>query len=387
MAGHLSTHIRSIEGARGVAAMSVLTYHVGVFADGRPTDYITSAPPLWLGVQLFFMLSGLLLFRPFAHAIIARSKWPSLRRYARSRLLRIVPAYWLVLTFLVIEKGRTDPLPLAANYLLVHVPLGVPSVVGGAWTLSMEISFYAFLPVFAFAVKSVAWRAPDRASRALVIVLALLPAFPLSYAYMRNAGINTGWPMALPAYLDEFAVGMLLAVFLEVVPRVSPRTSRLLLVAALGVGFGASRLYSFGTVTPYGNGSGSIYATLMVVSFALVLGSVLTRGERTLLGRVLASRLLVAAGTISYGIYLWNLVVIRQLAPTQLWVNEWVGWLLATTLVVTIASASWLTVERRMLALKNTPFWRTQRQMVEIPAPWPAVAPPLEPPSVAANSG
>jgi len=343
--------VPALEGARGIAALGVLAFHVGVPGSSR----------LWLGVPLFFLLSGFLLFRPFARAIIEATPLPSLRRYGRARLLRIVPAYWVVLTFLIVDEGLypggRHAIPiwhLAAHYLLIYTLFDLGSIVGGGWTLCVEVAFYAALPLFALAVSAITRPLTNRRQRTLLLALTLLPAFPVSQWYMENEGFGSGWlPPWLPGYLDEFAIGMLLAIFLEVRPRLSLVASRMLLVSGVLLGVGAQWLYTFGSLDPYGNGSGAGYSRVMELAFAFVLASVLARGESTVLGRLLASRLLLGAGTVSYAVYLWNLAVIDRLRGTGLWFDNWAGLVLATAAVLLIARTSWVLIERPALRLKD----------------------------------
>lgn len=401
----------------------MLTYHVGTYTPLVGPLERATAPWLWLGVPLFFLLSGFLLFRPFAHAIIHGLPQPSLHRYGKARFLRIAPAYWLVLTFTIIEESRAlrpprgidDPrllptaaaaialllwarafwrrttlvLPAAAslaavallimhphrvwpgiaNYALVYLPFRIDGVVGPAWTLCIEVSFYATLPVFAVCAQRIGRRGRSSDERALLLAALVLPAFPIGYLYLGHAGTDRNQlPIWLPGYVDEFAIGMLLAIAIEVWPQVSARTSRLLLLASFGVGYAGDRLYSLGAGSPFARDSGVLFARLMELAFALALASVLMRDEKTLLGRVLASRMLVAAGTISYGIYLWHTIVIQRLLFTPLWLDEWAG--LALTLPITIALAvgSWFAIERPALALKDKRLhWRREPVAAAMP--------------------
>src|SRR5690349_12565701 len=92
-----TAHLRSLEGARGAAALGVLAYHAAQLSNGH--GYLEAATSrFWLGVPLFFVLSGFLLFRPFAHATLHGLPAPSIRRYARHRVLRIFPAFWLAVS-------------------------------------------------------------------------------------------------------------------------------------------------------------------------------------------------------------------------------------------------------------------------------------------------
>src|SRR5207248_7970993 len=90
------------DGLRAVAAGSVLLFHVatstGFVARSELGRYFNQ---LDVGVDVFFVLSGFLLYRPFARAHLRGEEIPATRRYLVRRFLRILPAYWLVLTVLV----------------------------------------------------------------------------------------------------------------------------------------------------------------------------------------------------------------------------------------------------------------------------------------------
>jgi peptidoglycan/LPS O-acetylase OafA/YrhL len=58
--------------------------------------------------------------------------------------------------------------------------------------------------------------------------------------------------------------------------------------------------------SPYATHNDFMLSRLMVIAFTLTIASVVMRDERTFVGRVLSSRPLVAAGTVSYGVYLWH---------------------------------------------------------------------------------
>ena len=110
-------------------------------------------------MTLFFVLSGFLLYRPFAAALIRGTRRPSIRRYALNRGLRILPAYWviLILTALVVDHELlTAPAEFAANLLLVqnyvpnYQPLGwSPLGIGAAWSVVIEVSFLRLSPLLA----------------------------------------------------------------------------------------------------------------------------------------------------------------------------------------------------------------------------------------------
>lgn len=398
--------LRSVEGARGVAAVGVLTYHASQASTSSRWVYDLSSR-LWLGVPLFFVLSGFLLSRPFVGAVVHQREWPSLLRYGRSRVLRIFPAYWAVLTVMAFTQSqfmrpdavaalavaawgevllrRSRPFvalaltglaaymlagtpwsiiwPGISNFLLFQVPFGPWQMLGPAWTLCMEISFYAFLPLFWIAAARwarSASRETVRGARLGICVAVLLPIGFTFACFAGGDGFTPGprpLPVCLPSFLDEFGVGMLLAIALELRPQISASASRALLASAVAIAAAANFfLFATGPVAPLGNGSGVIFGRVMTVAFALALASVLARDERTVLGRVLASPPLFAAGTISYGIYIWHGYLIGQLAlRLPFWGDARVDVLALLMASVFCATLSWFILEKPALQLKTPP--------------------------------
>ena len=106
-----------------------------------------------MGVAFFFVISGFLLYRPFLAARFAGRPAPRIRDYARRRVLRIVPAYWLALTVLTATVGLCGAFSrdwwiyfgLLQNNSQATVLCGI----GPAWSLCIEASFYVALPLWA----------------------------------------------------------------------------------------------------------------------------------------------------------------------------------------------------------------------------------------------
>ena len=94
-----------LDAMRAIAALAIVAYHVAFFSRANEhggTGALLSR--LNVGVTIFFVISGFVLYRP-----MVRARWEGSRRgaggYARRRLLRIVPAYWLALTVLAITRA------------------------------------------------------------------------------------------------------------------------------------------------------------------------------------------------------------------------------------------------------------------------------------------
>src|SRR3954453_2944883 len=101
--------LAGIEGLRAIAALSVMAEHTWLYAAGGPG---LRGPGRWVpnlgnGLTLFFVLSGFLLYRPFAVAMAGAGPAPRIAAYARNRVLRIYPAYVVALlgTALVLQSA------------------------------------------------------------------------------------------------------------------------------------------------------------------------------------------------------------------------------------------------------------------------------------------
>ncbi len=99
-------HFELFDSLRGIAVLSVLAFHIGAASLANATArYGVYTSQLLLGVTIFFLISGFLLYRPYAMAQFAGAQTPATGIYARRRFLRIVPAYWAALTLLAVWPG------------------------------------------------------------------------------------------------------------------------------------------------------------------------------------------------------------------------------------------------------------------------------------------
>ena len=104
-------HIRGIDGLRALAAFAVVAHHVGfdTGATFRTSAFGAVLARLDIGVPIFFAISAYLLGRPFVKAVVEGTPFGSFRSFWWRRLVRIYPAYWFVLTILVLTTGIADP--------------------------------------------------------------------------------------------------------------------------------------------------------------------------------------------------------------------------------------------------------------------------------------
>jgi len=135
--GSLTSRNPQLEGLRAVAALAVLVTHVSLNAMGNKGPFGGLLARLDVGVAVFFVLSGYLLYRPFVRALLRDEPLPSIRRYFRHRLLRIVPLYWVV----VVASFLFAP----AVGLVMPTTGFDPSAVGSTsvplWTMARFLTF------------------------------------------------------------------------------------------------------------------------------------------------------------------------------------------------------------------------------------------------------
>lgn len=382
-----------LDGIRAFAAVAVVVFHVTghVGRDVGTGSVVDLSADAWTsplgnyGVCVFFLLSGFLLFRPFVAAHLASRPGPDVRSYFRRRLLRIFPAYWIVMVFVFFLREERRP-RTGAGYLghaaLVQTfsPSGFFEGLGVAWTLCVEVSFYAVLPLIAWAILRLPGATSDNRSDRLAAQLAglsILFAIGWIWHLLPLVHERGGAPshMWLPNFLDWFALGMLLAVahsWRAVGGRLPSAVTHLADLPWLCWIF-ALQLYwvgvqlridgSFGG-PPIQPGERYARAAINGLSAFLVLLPVVlgTRPGRLL--RALEHRWVVGMGLVSYGLYLWHQPVISELVdggvePTFL--PLFVGTMVITTVV---ATASLLGVERpaMRLAMRRAPTRRRRKK-------------------------
>jgi len=333
---------------------------------------------LEIGVSVFFLISGFLLYRPFAASHLAGGASPAVGKFWVRRLLRIVPAYWLafVVTSYVMHANKIKPgwhaLLVYLGLLQVYFPSQALTGITQAWSLCTEVAFYLFLPLFA-AVVVFRRRSDHHQLRRELTALAGLFTSGLGLRFwLLHLHTPLGYLMLewLPACLDLFALGMLLAVLSSwmahrgVQPRwlwspVLPWLSWLLAAAMLWVvsHIGVSKLPLEHTSPGRGLAQEVLYG---LFAFFLLLPAVFGPQGAGLIRRTLQWGPVAALGVVSYGVYLWH----------QAWVELFLRWTdelfrvawpemfgVVLSLAVASAAASYLFVERPILRFKDRLGW------------------------------
>ncbi len=337
-----------LDGIRGLAVLLVLLYHTPTAVRLLPADR-RLLPGGWLGVDVFFVLSGYLITSLLLAERAETGRIDRKAFYGR-RLRRLGPAFvvllavWLAVTLsglLPVERLRTPPTPADPHLALMPLvgmvalynwvlALGIPAPVGMVhlWTLSVEEQFYLVWPTV-IVIAAARAREPERVLRRLVVA-GIFVTFLLTALAVEGHDRDFGYFSSLTSSLGLF-VGAATAI-------ARPRhRSGLLGGAAL------LTLAVFALLVPDTNPGflpWCVFATCVATA-------VLISGAGTRIDQFLQSAWLRYAGRRSYAIYLWSL-------PLGYALERWIGisWLMGAMLLggsFLFAELSWRLVERRFL--------------------------------------
>ncbi|UTI62354.1 acyltransferase [Paraconexibacter antarcticus] len=352
----------ALDALRGVAALAIVALHAWLYTTtvAEKGDSLGDAVvhQLRLGVPLFFVLSGFLLYRSWVVAARGGRPLPRLGTYARRRAARVVPAYaaallgsLLLLAPLADVRGVDIPplhaLPLFAVFASNLSPATTGALDPPMWTLAVEVQFYVLLPVLAW----LALDAPERrdtrvpgTARLLAPPLVLLAGGTLfNLAHAVGAG-SIVVATSLPALAPCFACGMAAAVLAErpTVRRRPPGVRILVLLAAA-----ALVVLDGGWHEADAGYAGRILRDLPAAAgfAAVILVAAQARGTTA---RVLATAPFRVLGALSFPVYLWHMPLMLGLRGAHVFPEHHPAAAFAAVLAVTLPVAwlSWTFVER-----------------------------------------
>jgi peptidoglycan/LPS O-acetylase OafA/YrhL len=354
-------HLPALDGLRALAVLAVLAYHLGEpWARGG-----------YLGVDLFFVLSGflitsLLLEEREETGTIALSKF-----WAR-RARRLLPALFVmvaaVMVFVVLEGqfGQTDfvaaidlsalrsqafaTLLYVANWqqILVHhsyfAQFSAPSPLDHTWSLAIEEQFYVAWPLVTLGL--LAKGLAQRRRLGITVSVAIAVASTALMAILFTPGGDpTRVYFGTDTRLGDLAVGTLLAWLTARRPETPERVASLLRVAApLALAGLLALMVTAGNAGQFPSDfmfeGGFLGASILC---AIVLADV--RREGSVLAKVFSVRPLVAIGLVSYGIYLWHWPVIVLATPASVGVSGTSLLLARLGIIAAFVLASYFLVE------------------------------------------
>jgi peptidoglycan/LPS O-acetylase OafA/YrhL len=369
-------YIDSLTGLRGVAALSVFLYHYSALHPGIRLDlsipvlgYLLQTPLGlgFVGVDLFFVLSGYLLSLPFAAACLNHQPNPPLGRYFKRRVLRVFPAFYAQWGIIMLFGAWfVTWVPLQGMSLLAHFfmffnigPNPVTPVVGLWWSLPVEFSFYLLLPFIGAFMRPTKW----------LVLLGALLIFSIWYRMWTVdhfsesiSAVRFLTASQLPGSLPLFLFGASSGILVKWMQarKIQP-PGQWWATVLFFAGAGLSMLWLWKVVmvagTSYWDGHWSMIIAPIVqgaLMSMMVLG--LVWGSR--LGAFLCgNRLIYFIGVVSYSLYLWHFVVMQQIqllgGETYAALPGMVQFSISTLITLAVASASYYLIERPFFRLRG----------------------------------
>lgn len=340
-----------MDGLRALAAIVVFFFHLTWRAPWL-YDHVRAATGHFdVGVEIFFVLTGFLIWKPFAKSLVEGDALPRTATYAAKRAIRVWPAYLVALGGVIVTgvaelDGISGFLKHATLTYLYFEDRG-GAAVKVAWTLVVQVSFYAFAPLLAQGL-----RASGLGRRRLAVPLVLTVLGGVCQVLAINGTLS--WPPSrvLPPPMVSIGIGMLFAgVIVRPTATAESTVDRIVRTAAshfTGCWLAAAATMAVLSVLvpdmspdyPRDSGGYVIQTFLQVLAATwFVLPTVFPPVGEGSLQRILRTRTVVWLGTMSFGFYLWHIPVLR-------WLREWVA-----DDRLAVASAAWTAAVAIALAL------------------------------------
>ncbi len=365
-----NSHILQLDGLRAIAVLLVLFVHFGLLGLG------------WIGVQLFFVLSGYLITKGL---LIEKQKEGTIFNFLKifyiKRSLRIFPIYFLYISVFIficlyyyqydrLEKTIIPMFTYTINIYAMfrnHVDM---NGIGHLWSLAVEEQFYLVWPFVIYYINL------KFLKKTLFSILLIIPIFRLVLFYLIQTKTNDLHYAGELVYLnplshfDAFASGALIIFFEEKYKSFQIKDAEVILLSALTIvvfigvfklieevpttGISFSYLSTGGFPHLMINNLGYFFGyTLLNLFFSILIFCVIKCPNILTL---LKNKFLVYTGKISYGLYMYHvpvLIFIQHLKISNSLVGKISLMILYFGLTYLLATFSFKTVERYFMNFKQ----------------------------------
>lgn len=372
--GAAGSHIPALDGLRGIAILLVLVFHFDRYGNGLPfpsvladTIFMKFSQAGWMGVDLFFVLSGFLIT-----GILYDSKESDhyFRNFYARRCLRIFPLYYAALVlFLIIlpwlfsahaglqsiKENAFWYWTYLSNLRSAYTGWHWFGAVNHFWSLAVEEQFYFVWPFVILFFKR---------RTLLRVCLALILGAVLVRVLLCLAGYTIAAYVLMPARMDALATGAFVALacrgphgFARLANVAWPTASLMGVVLAL-IFVWRGGLFAHDVIFA------TIGYTLLAIFFGSILVLALVSTPSSILGRLFTSSGMTFFGRYSYALYVFHHPILFFI-PGSLALSripkvlgsrlpaELLFIALATIVTVSIALLSWHLCEKQSLKLKR----------------------------------
>jgi len=348
-------HMPQLDALRTFAVLLVIVYHWFPTGEG-----INRLPNGTIGVMIFFVLSGFLITRILLsnrNQIDAGkgSLGVTYRNFFIRRALRIFPLYYLIITAVLVlmpQASDIDDHPfyyyLYGYNILLNQTGNWADVLSPFWTLGVEEQLYLVWPWIVLLTPRAYFR---------WVIVAMVAVGVLFRAYGYSQGQLDG--VLAPASFDAFGLGALWAYMVTERADAIPRFLTNLSVAA-GLAFAGFVSLS---LLPGDHLLVVLFQRLMISILSLFLVTSASMGVKGVCGKLLNNSTLQYIGRISYGIYVFHMLVPGYIVPLlfrltnrlglSLTLGYWSHRLFSLAVLLVLASVSWYAFEKPINQLKR----------------------------------
>lgn len=340
--------LETIDGLRGIAIALVVAYHSWLVY-GYNAGVLSQAG--FLGVELFFALSGFCMFFPYARARFNGERPPSWGTYAYRRAIKIVPSYVFALTVFAALYAQRDGTNQTALAYVAHLFFLHPffsqqfqSISGPLWTIGVEVQFYLVFPILCGLFL-------HRPAIAAALTIAISCGYRLAFL-LAHHDPGFFWANQVVAFLDVFAAGILAAYAVAWYRSHADGTGTEQAATFAALAAGAAAVLGFIAFSHSSAMQDTVdfFAWQMrwrlliaALLFVLITGCTLALPQ---LRRLVANPACTFLAVISYNLYLWHLEILAFGQRTQL------DFALALLAAVAVAAATTYLIERPLMQAK-----------------------------------
>jgi peptidoglycan/LPS O-acetylase OafA/YrhL len=335
--------IRQLDAVRGLAVLAVFVHNTDIY----PSLHLgLIASNGWMGVDLFFVLSGFLIT---GILIDTKKSEGYFKNFYTRRCLRIWPLYYSAILFMfvivpflrpsevqTVFGARSSPwwsFPLFLQNFLIQIPTNATGLLGVTWSLAVEEQFYLVWPLV------VRFFSETQLRKIALGVICISPALRF-YLSLHGVNIYTN----TFCRLDGLMAGALLALIVR------------------SNGFVPSRFVTGAWITLFVSASLAImvdtpHVRWIVLSFVAVASVSFVYlalfSKLRWLQALLANRFLAYTGTISYGIYLLEKIPLDVVKAVHMEKYPFLAFPITTAVTYALAALSWNLLEKPFLRLKR----------------------------------
>lgn len=381
----VSARIPGADGLRTIACLLVVWHHTAQKLNPEGLPPLVGALHFLgmrgeVGVSLFFVLSGCLLSMPFWASFVESKTFPSIEKYLLNRAARIAPAFWLNLIIcnilaVVLFNLEFSWQKFASAFLFInsyHFSTFFPSEINGPlWSIGLEVSCYLLLPLVLYAIFKTAKSVSVAFAGVISAIVSLQVLNPFIIQFFMTDSDQKGWQFGIDGgakqwipywnistFFTQFLIGSLAALVIVHLRSKQTKPTRLFDLVFVTAATAAIVLV-VARLTP---GSPDSFTQQPYVSpfFAILTAVLLVSGSHSkYASRGLDNRLFSWLAKLSFGIYLWHVVVVEVIARKFIEDYVYFGlhdvwqWVLISAIVlaisIAIAAASWRLLESPIL--------------------------------------